>query len=196
MNLIIVATASLYLTSILNAHLPHGFTYVTDPRFVYAMQYATANNFVGKPIRGYHKRCCCILTLEAAQALSGVQDDLDKYNKQYHIKVFDAYRPQRAVDHFKEWSLDISDQAMKKLFYPDIDKATLLDPKNQYIAEKSGHSRGSTVDLTICIQQHDGSYKELDMGTPFDFFDKKSHTDSQLISQESQKNRQLLTAIL
>ena len=108
--------------------------------------------------------------MEAANALKAVSDDVRKQG--YRLKIYDAYRPQRAVTHFMVWAKDIPDTRMKAYFYPDLDKSVLF--AQGYIAEKSGHSRGSTVDLTLFDM---ASGKELDMGGTFDWFGKESHPD-------------------
>ncbi len=125
------------------------------------MRYAGAHNFVGRPIDGYQKPRC-LLTREAAQALADVAHELAP--RGLVIKAFDCYRPVRAVANFERWARDLSDTAAKAEFYPDVDKRTLF--RDGYIAARSGHSRGSTIDLTLA--RADG--RELDMGTPFDFF--------------------------
>ena len=108
----------------------------------------------------------CLLDTAAAQALAGVAQDVAKYG--LVIKVFDCYRPMRAVANFVRWARDLDDIAGKAEFYPDVDKRTLF--RAGYISPRSGHSRGSTIDLTLA--RSDG--RELDMGTPFDFFSPKS----------------------
>ncbi len=115
-----------------------------DPTIIQDMRYATPRNFVGKPIDGY-RQPICILTETAAKALHRAQQSLLK--RGYSLKVYDCYRPQRAVDHFVRWAKDLDDQRMKQEYYPNVDKSNLF--ADGYIAEKSGHSRGSTVDLTL-----------------------------------------------
>lgn len=147
--------------------LPRGFVYVEDviPNIVTDLRYYTEHNFVGKRIDGYLKPRC-ILTKKAAKALLKVQEELEPFG--LGLKIFDAYRPQQAVDHFVRWANDLGDTRTKAEFYPDIKKNTLL--KDAYIARRSSHSRGSTVDLTIVSLKSDTPSKELDMGTGFDFF--------------------------
>jgi zinc D-Ala-D-Ala dipeptidase len=135
------------------------------PGLIVDARYAGAHNFVGRPIDGYQAPRC-LLTRPAAEALAGAAKDLAQYG--LVIKVFDCYRPARAVAHFVRWAHDRSDAAAKAEFYPDVDKSTLF--RDGYISSRSGHSRGSTVDLTLA--HPDG--RELDMGTPFDFFSPKS----------------------
>src|SRR5262245_62689427 len=128
------------------------------------IRYYTTDNFVGSKIDGYDASKC-FLTREAAVALKNVQEELARSGQS--LKIFDCYRPQRAVDHFVGWAKDLSDQKMKSKYYPSIDKENLF--RDGYIAAKSGHSRGSTLDLTIIDSE---SNQELDMGT--DFEDRKS----------------------
>jgi len=166
--------------------LPDGFVYVTDeiPTAILEIRYASEDNFVGTVIDGYHAPKA-ILTKEAAHALKKAADNL--YEQGYYIKIFDAYRPQRAVNHFIRWAKDLNDTKMKKKYYPDLDKSVLFE--RGYIAEKSGHSRGSTVDLTL-VDISTG--KELDMGSGFDFFGEISHHGTDLITKEQEKNRNIL----
>jgi len=132
------------------------------------IRYAGANNFVGAPIDGYEAPVC-LLSEPAAQALAQVQSDLEAEG--LGLRVFDCYRPQRAVAHFARWARDLADERSKPQYYPRVEKAALF--AEGYIAERSGHSRASTVDLTLL----EGG-RELEMGTPFDLFDPRSHTES------------------
>lgn len=152
------------------------------------IRYYSKNNFVGSRIDGYDAPKC-LLTRETALALKAVQKELT--NKQQSLKIFDCYRPQRAVDHFVRWAKDLSDQKMKSDYYPAIDKKNLF--RDGYIAGKSGHSRGSTVDLTILDSNNN---RELDMGTHFDFFDPLSHTASSGVSRTQHENRVILKSIM
>jgi len=147
-------------------------------------RYATAHNFVGRPIDGYDKPLC-YLTRPAATALAQVVADLE--SRGLTLKVFDCYRPARAVAHFVRWARSLRDQTMKAEFYPQVDKSTLF--RDGYVATHSGHSRGSTVDLTIAGRA-DG--RELDMGTPFDFFSPRSWPSDRSVSAAAQANRALL----
>lgn len=166
--------------------LPEGFVYVKDliPDVVTEMRYTGNNNFIGRPIRGYNEQVV-ILSSPAATALKNVQEDLKK--RGYCLKIFDAYRPQRAVNNFMEWAKDVDDTIMKQKFYPAVDKKDLFNLG--YIASRSGHSRGSTVDLTI-IDATTG--KELDMGSSYDLFGEISHHDSPKVTPQQKKNRELL----
>ena len=126
------------------------------------------------------------LTKEAAAALKNVSDDLMAQG--YRIKIYDAYRPQTAVDHFKAWAEDLEATEMKPYFYPEVDKSELFD--KGYIAAKSGHSRGSTVDLTI-VDMMTG--REVDMGGGFDYFGELSHPDyTETLTKEQIDNRMIL----
>jgi len=166
--------------------LPEGFVYVTDviPTAQLEIRYCSEDNFVGTMIDGYEAPKA-ILTVEAAQALKKAADILEKEG--YYIKIFDAYRPQRAVNHFMRWAKDLNDTKMKEKYYPDLDKSVLFELG--YIAEKSGHSRGSTVDLTL-VEISTG--EEVDMGSGFDFFGEISHHGTHLITAEQEKNRNIL----
>jgi D-alanyl-D-alanine dipeptidase len=157
------------------------------PGLVADMRYAGSHNFVGRPIDGYDAPHC-LLTREAANALAEVARDLE--SRGLVIKVFDCYRPTRAVANFVRWARDIGDTKMKAEFYPDIDKRVLF--REGYIASQSGHSRGSTADLTLA--KSDGA--ELDMGTHFDFFSPKSWTADPTVTPEQHANRMLLTAAM
>jgi zinc D-Ala-D-Ala dipeptidase len=148
------------------------------------MRYFGDNNFVGTRIDGYEQPRC-LLTRVAARALAAVQRDLAV--RGFGLKVFDCYRPASAVDHFVRWARDIADEKRKREFYPDLAKRDLF--KLGYVASRSGHSRGSTVDLTL-IQRADG--QEIDMGTPFDFFSPKSAPGSKNVSAEQRASRSIL----
>ena len=167
-------------------NLPEGFVYVDEviPDIVYDIRYAGEHNFVGKPIDGYEVERA-ILSAKAAQALKNVQADL--IQKDYMLKVYDAYRPQRAVNQFMEWARDENDTLMKSEFYPDIDKRNLF--KLGYIATRSGHSRGSTLDLTLI---HVENCENVDMGSPYDFFGEISHHRTTQITAQQKQNRELL----
>ncbi len=169
--------------------LPEGFVYIDDvvPGIVIDLRYHTGDNFVGRPIDGY-RHGHAVLSEPAAAALAGVQESLRPFG--LALKVFDAYRPQRAVDHFVRWGEDLDDQATKSEFYPDVAKQDLF--KEGYIAARSGHSRGSTVDLTIVFQDGSGAVRELDMGSGYDFFGPVSWPESNAVSAQQRANRALL----
>jgi len=153
------------------------------PGLVLDMRYAGGHNFVGRPIDGYDAPHC-LLTRQAAAALADVARDLAP--RGLVLKVFDCYRPTRAVANFERWARDLNDTAAKAEFYPDVDKRTLF--RDGYIASRSGHSRGSTLDVTVA--RADGT--ELDMGTPFDFFSPKSWTADSTVTPAQHANRMLL----
>ena len=166
--------------------LAEGFVYINDldNRINIDLRYSTENNFTGKVIDGYRSNKAIIST-EAAMALIQVQNDLDQMN--LSLKIFDAYRPQMSVNYFINWSNDPLDTINKSIYYPKIKKSELF-PLG-YIAERSGHSRGSTVDLTIVDNT---TFKELDMGTPYDFFGPESATNFTGITDKQSSNRLLL----
>ena len=168
------------------AQLPKGFVYVNDviPDIQLELRYCLNNNFVGKPIDGYHAEVC-ILSKQAALALKKVQEELK--TKGMTLKVFDAYRPQRAVNHFMKWAKNINDTLMKQQFYPKVAKRNLF--KEGYIASRSRHSSGSTIDLTIVNLK---TNKELDMGTPYDYFGKASWLLHEDLTRTQKDNRMLL----
>jgi D-alanyl-D-alanine dipeptidase len=151
------------------------------------MRYAGSHNFVGRPIDGY-RAPHCLLSQSAANALADVARDVA--TRGLVVKVFDCYRPARAVADFVRWARDPRDRAAKAEFYPDVDKRTLF--RDGYIASRSGHSRGSTVDLTLA--HADGT--ELDMGTRFDFFSPRSWTAASGVTAEQHGNRMRLAAAM
>ena len=172
-----------------NAQIPSSFIYIKSviPSITVDLKYFSKNNFVGEKINGYHANRA-IITKEAALALKNVQQDLNHFG--YGIKIFDSYRPQMAVDHFAKWARN-SNRKMKKIHYPNVKKRNLF--KEGYLASKSGHSRGSTVDLTI-IDKSTGI--ELDMGTIYDFFGKESWVDYKELNANQKQNRFLLQSVM
>ncbi len=173
--------------------LPQGFVYVDDtiPGISLEIRYFSDHNFVGQRIDGYTAPRC-ILTREAAEALKGVQEDLSRFG--LGLKIFDAYRPQRAVDHFVRWGEDLGAVQMKKEFYPNVEKQDLF--KDRYIDQKSGHSRGSTVDLTIIALDGQTPGAELDMGSSFDYFGPQSWPDSLDMGPDQRAHRMLLQNVM
>ncbi|CAM5746525.1 putative D-alanyl-D-alanine dipeptidase [Streptomyces afghaniensis 772] len=195
-------------------HAPKDFVALrsVDPTIIQEMRYFTPHNFVGQRIDGYAQPIC-VLTRPAAQALHRAQTKLLRQG--YTLKVYDCYRPQRAVDHFVRWAKDLDDQAMKGEFYPNVDKTRLF--ADGYIAEKSGHSRGSTLDVTLvklpakptrpyhpgeplvpCFAPKDERFPDnsVDMGTGFDCFDTLSHTLDPRVQGQQRANRLLLKSTL
>ena len=148
-----------------------GFVNLTDvvPDAIIEARYFATYNFVGARVDGYLEPVV-LYTREAAEALKAVSDDVKAQG--YRLKVYDAYRPQCAVDHFVRWGKDLADSLMKPYFYPDQDKAFLFE--RGYIAEKSGHTRGSAIDLTLFDM---ATGKEVDMGGVHDWFGIESHPD-------------------
>ncbi|WP_147678551.1 M15 family metallopeptidase [Algibacter pacificus] len=170
--------------------LPEDFVYVKDiiPDLEVELRYHTSFNFVGHPIDAY-KTNCLILTKQAAEALRLVQEELE--TKNLCLKVYDGYRPQQAVNHFMRWARDLNDTINKAIFYPNIKKRNLF--KAGYIATRSGHSRGSTIDLTLMDSR---TGMALDMGSPFDFFGEVSWVNYPHISEKQKENRQILQAVM
>ena len=151
--------------------VPEGFVRLAEvvPDAILEIRYYSTYNFVGDRIDGY-ERPTALLTAEAAHALKAASDNMMAQG--YRLKIYDAYRPQRAVAHFMKWADDLADTRMKPFFYPNLDKSALF--KRGYLVAKSGHSRGSTVDLTLFDM---ATGKEVDMGGAFDWFGKESHPD-------------------
>ena len=170
--------------------LPDGFCYVHDviEDVVLDIRYAGEHNFVGKPIDGYLTPYA-VMTVEAADALKKAADTFREMG--YRLKIFDAYRPQSAVKHFVRWSQDADDMKMQAEFYPEYKtKSRIVD--EGYIARNSSHMRGSAVDLTLVDM--DGN--ELDMGTCFDYFGKRSWHGAKGLTQEQEENRELLKKVM
>lgn len=168
-----------------------GFVILAEavPDCILEVRYYSTYNFVGDRIDGYQEPCV-FLTKEAAAALKKVSDEL--VGKGYRLKIFDGYRPQRAVSHFMRWAKDTNDTRMKPYFYPDKDKDVLF--KQGYIMEKSGHSRGSTLDLTLFDM---AAGREVDMGGAFDYFGEKSHPSfTKGLTQKQISNRMLLREVM
>jgi len=154
------------------------------PTIAVDVRYYSADNFVGQRVDGYEQPVI-LLSKQAADALSAVQERLK--NDGLGLKVFDAYRPQTAVNHFVRWAADPTDRRTKQKYYPDLPKDRLFELG--YIAKRSGHTRGSTLDLTL-IDLSTG--EELDMGSGWDFFGEISHHDSPLVDRQATANRERL----
>ncbi|MGW7822771.1 M15 family metallopeptidase [Streptomyces puniciscabiei] len=212
--LLAVATAPATAGATTDPRAPKDFVALrtVDPTIIQEMRYFTAHNFVGERIDGYEQPLC-ILTRPAAEALHKAQ--LTLLRKGYTLKVYDCYRPQRAVNHFVRWAEDLDDQSMKGEFYPNVDKTRLF--ADGYIAGKSGHSRGSTMDLTIvklparptrpyhpgqplvpCFAPKAERFPDnsVDMGTGFDCFDTLAHTLDPRVQGEQRANRMLLKSTM
>ena len=162
------------------------FVLVSDyvPAVIQEIRYHSTYNFVGDRVDGYEQPYA-ILTKEAARALKEISNRLNVMG--YRIKVFDAYRPAAAVRHFTLWGVDDLDLRMKPFLYPDLEKQELF--RKGYIASKSSHSRGSTIDLTLLDMK---TGKEVDMGSPFDYFSEVSHPDYKGVAKEQYENRMFL----
>lgn len=170
--------------------LPTGFVYVTDsiPTIKVELRYCSDNNFLASIVDGYEAEMA-ILTAQATKALKNVQNELAGQN--LSIKIFDSYRPQRAVNHFIRWAKDLNDTINKSSFYPDVAKQHLF--REEYIASRSGHSRGSTLDITLVDLK---TNKELDMGSTYDFFGSESWVDYEQITPKQKENRMLLQTVM
>ena len=163
-----------------------GFVMLADyvPHSIQEIRYHSSYNFIGERVDGYEEPCAFI-TLDAARALKSASNEL--YVMGYMLKIFDAYRPARAVKHFVLWGIEDQDIRMKQYFYPDLEKQELF--MRGYIAKESSHSRGSAVDLTL-LEMATG--REVDMGSPFDFFGEISQPDYTGITEEQYNNRMML----
>ena len=158
------------------------------PSIIIDLKYSSDDNFTGRVVKGYESPKC-LLTFEAARSLKIIQTILN--NSGYSLKIYDAYRPQRSVNHFINWSKNQSDTLKKSYFYPNILKSNLFDLG--YIATNSSHSRGSTVDITL-VEISSG--KEIDMGSAYDFFGLESSHDYENISITQKNNRKLLFDVM
>jgi len=178
------------LLSTYAGELPKGFVYIDEiiPDITIELRYAGDNNFIGARIDGYNSSRC-LITADAAYALKIAEAELKLFG--LGLKIYDAYRPQHAVDHFIRWATDTTDIKMKEQYYPSVRKSELFE--KGYLSRKSRHSRGSTVDLTIIILT---SGDELDMGSPYDFFDEKSNPLYKNITGQQKANRMLLARVL
>lgn len=180
-------------TFLLAQKVPEGFQSISEiiPSLALDLRYASTSNFTGSVVEGY-RPAKKVLTISTLRALQRVQDSL--YKRGLGLKLYDGYRPQRAVNYFVAWSEQLSDTLMKKVYYPNIPKNELF--KQGYIAMRSGHSRGSTVDLTLMYLTGDRKGEVLDMGTPFDYFGPESATFFESLTKEQQRNRKLLYEVM
>lgn len=195
--------------------LPKDFVFLRDidPTIIQDLRYKTDHNFIGRPIIGYSNKTECVLTRPAATALHQVQLQLQKQH--FSLMVYDCYRPQRAVDDFIAWSKVVNEQQMKAEFYPRVEKEKFF--ALGYVAAKSGHTRGSTADLTIvpiplpkiatyypnktlvaCFAPYKKRFFDggIDMGTGFDCMDETAHPDNKTVSKTAYKHRMLLRDIM
>lgn len=199
--------------NLFSQEIPQGFVEIREviPDIILELRYLTNHNFLGVPVDGY-KAEKCYITKAAADSLAKVQAELRKFS--LSLKIYDAYRPQRAVNHFVRWAKDLCDTLTRKEFYPTVNKDRLFI--DGYIAEKSGHSRGSTIDLTIvpipillqpefdienqceCFKSTDNRFKDnsIDMGTGFDCFHSRSHTENKELTPQQRSNRLLLKSLM
>lgn len=202
------------VTSRTHQSLPEGFIHLSDiaPDIIQEIRYAGFHNFVGRPVAGY-VASRAILTVAAAKALAAAQQEFVSMG--FRLKIYDGYRPQKAVDDFAQWAQDPADQLMKAEFYPKIDKATLFD--EGYLAHRSSHSRGSAVDVTLVplhpspqpvyrsgerlvsgtapqgVRFRDNS---IDMGTGFDTFDELANTFHPQVGRVAMLNRRMLCRVM
>lgn len=188
--LVMVLQACAIATDADSEAVPEGFVELQAliPTLELDVRYASSDNFIGEPITGY-LAAKIYLSQQAAARLAEVQAELASDN--LGLKVFDGYRPQRAVDHFVRWAQDLRDNRMQSRYYPAVAKEHLF--RDGYIAARSGHTRGSTVDLTL-VHLHTG--EELDMGSPWDFFDPMSWPDSRAVTEQHYANRMRLREIM
>jgi zinc D-Ala-D-Ala dipeptidase len=184
---------AVFVTQVPADGMPEAFVRIEEiiPNIQVDLRYFTDKNFLGRHVDGY-LASRCLLAKEAAEALRKVQDELNRFG--LGLKIYDAYRPQRAVNHFVRWGKDLDDTKMQTEYYPKIQKKDLFN--EGYIAEKSSHSRGSTVDLTIVYMDKTPSESELDMGTCFDFFGPESWPESPLVSPVQRAHRMLLQVLM
>ena len=180
----------IFYSAFFDNNLEDGFVYLndTDDSIIVDLKYYSIENFTGQFVEGYLSNNA-ILTKESALALSNAQDDFNKLG--YSLILYDAYRPQRSVDFFVQWSKNPYDTINKRIYYPDTKKSELFELG--YIASKSGHSRGSTVDVSLI---EISTNKVLDMGTIFDYFGIESHTFFNDISEKQKSNRLILYEIM
>ena len=180
----------LFCFGLSSAQLPKEFVYVEDviPTIKVELRYFSNNNFLGKPVDGYKKEVA-ILSIQAAEALKHVQDELKQYN--LSIMIYDSYRPQTAVNHFVRWAKNLNDTINKRAFYPAVKKQHLF--QEGYISSQSGHSRGSTMDITLVDMS---TCEPLDMGSPYDFFGPESWIANNDLTAQQRANRMLLQTIM
>ena len=189
----LIFLACLPLITTVTAQVPEDFGYIVNemPDIALEIRYSSKENFMGRVVNGYESPKV-VLTKKALSALKKAQTEFKQLG--YGIKVFDAYRPQRAVDEFMQWIKEEKDTIMKYKYYPQLDKKNLV-PQG-YIAEKSGHSRGSTIDLSLVYLDGEKKGKELEMGGEWDYFGKRSNYDYPEISSKQKENRALLQKIM
>ena len=175
------------------AQIPDGFSSIQREIEGIMLEpiYKTEDNFTGRVVEGYQS-LELMLTVETINALQAAQREFNK--KGFSIKIFDAYRPQKAVNYFIEWAKDQADTLRKNEYYPHLKKSELF-PLG-YIAERSGHSRGSTVDLTLVYFDYENTPKEVDMGSSYDYFGEESHVFYEQITDEQKEARRYLRKVM
>ena len=180
----------LFCFGTVSAQLPKEFVYVENviPSIKVELRYFSNNNFLGKPVDSYKKEVA-ILTTQAAEVLKNVQDELKQHN--LSIMIYDSYRPQTAVNHFIRWARDLNDTINKPAFYPNVMKQHLF--QEGYISSQSGHSRGSTMDITLVDIN---TCEPLDMGSPYDFFGPESWVANNDLTAQQRANRMLLQTVM
>ena len=180
-------------TYLLCAQIPDGFSSIQREieGIMLEPRYKTEDNFTGRVVEGYQS-LELMLTVETINALQAAQREFNK--KGFSIKIFDAYRPQKAVNYFIEWAKDQADTLRKNEYYPHLKKSELF-PLG-YIAERSGHSRGSTVDLTLVYFDYENTPKEVDMGSSYDYFGEESHVFYEQITDEQKEARRYLRKVM
>ncbi|WP_020394768.1 M15 family metallopeptidase [Thiolinea disciformis] len=172
--------------------LPLGFVRLSEfvPSILLDIKYYSSDNFMGKPADGYQAPEA-IISLPAAQALKKVQKSLEEID--LSLKIFDAYRPKRAVEHFLRWEKEVENPHLAQRFYPDFKKHELFE--RGYIASRSSHTRGSTLDLSL-IAKTNQTWQELDMGSEFDFFGAASAYEYKEATATQRANRLLLRTLM
>ena len=177
---------SICVAGLPKAGLPEGFVYIDEliEDCILDAKYWGTDNFLGRPVAGYEQPLV-VMSAEAAQACVRAAERLRRQG--YVMKLFDAYRPQRAVDDFIAWVDDLSDQRRKPIHYPNVNKADMFELG--YLARRSGHSRGSSVDLSLVDAT---TWQELDMGSIFDFMDVRSHIVTPGLTEAQARNRAML----
>ena len=176
------------------SNVPGGFSKIEsiEPPILIDLRYSGSDNFLGRTVKGYENPRNILLTNETIDALTKVQNTLSKTN--LGLKLFDGYRPQKSVNNFVEWAKDLKDTVTKSKYYPKEKKDSLFF--KGYISEKSGHSRGSTVDITLIFTDSINYGNELDMGSGWDFFGNKSWIDYDSITDSQKNNRNYLQNIM
>ena len=213
-RIVLLCTAVFAASPAKAGDMPDAFVYLrnTDPTILEDMRYAGADNFTGRPVPGYDAREC-VLVRQAAEALKAVQADVK--TKGLSLKVYDCYRPARAVAAFVAWAKAPDDPRSKSVHYPALDKTKLFP--DGYIALASGHSRGATMDLTLVpldVRPGQAAPGEpalgactspaadreadtsIDMGTGFDCFDVKANTDASGLTPKERDNRKMLVGVM